>query len=683
FTPEERSSQSLARKLGETILACRLNARRSKDQVLERYLTRVYYGRLAYGVEAAARTYFGKSARDLDLAEAALLSGLPQSPARYDPLSHLEAAKQRQAVVLSRLRDEGYVSEEQAEAALQEPLRLAEVPFPIHAPHFVAYVRQWMEKNLPPEALDHGGLKVYTTLDLDLQITAEDLARRNLARLRDHNASDVALVATEVASGEILAMVGSADYFDASIDGEVNMALAPRQPGSALKPITYAVALGQGYTAATPLLDVPTNFLTRLKQPYSPNNYDATFHGPVSVRYALASSFNVPAVRVMNEVGVDSVLRLAWDLGITTLSDANRYDLSLTLGGGEVSLLELTSVYASFASGGLRRDPSVVTRVEDSAGQTLYRRQPSPALQVVSPQVAYLITDVLSDNHARAPAFGENSPLRLSRPAAAKTGTTGDFRDNWTVGYTPDLAVGVWVGNADNRSMRDVSGISGAAPLWHDFMEEALKTTPARGFSRPPGLVREEICEPTGLKPGPWCPERRLELFIAGTEPASIETYYRPAPACLPSGQSGPEGCPPGSTVEKVFTFVPEEAMAWASAAGLPLPQRAAYQAAPPGGDPVSLWVRLVSPGPGEVLALSREIPLESQQLVLEALAGGPTPVAQVELYDNGSLVETLRQAPYRTWWGLTPGEHSFRAVAYDGQGHRSESAPASVTVLP
>ncbi|MDP2663019.1 MAG: penicillin-binding protein, partial [Dehalococcoidia bacterium] len=336
-----------------------------------------------------------------------------------------------------------------------------------------------------------------------------------------------------------------------------------------------------------------------------------------------------------------------------------------------------------FASSGLRRDSSIVTRVEDFDGRALYRRQPSPALRVVSPQVAYLITDILADNHARAPAFGENSPLRLSRPAAAKTGTTSDFRDNWTVGYTPDLAVGVWVGNADNRSMRDVSGISGAAPLWHDFMEEALKTTPARGFSQPPGLVREEICEPTGLKPSPWCPERRLELFIAGTAPTSIETYYHPAPACLPTGQSGSEECPPGSTGEKVFTFVPEEAMAWASAAGLPLPQRPAYQAAPPGGDPASLWVRLASPGPGEALALSREIPLESQQLVLEALAGGPTPVTRVELYDNGNLVETLRQAPYRAWWRLTPGEHSFRAVAYDGQGHRSESAPAAVTVLP
>ncbi|MFQ5878821.1 MAG: penicillin-binding transpeptidase domain-containing protein [Dehalococcoidia bacterium] len=430
---------------------------------------------------------------------------------------------------------------------------------------------------------------------------------------------------------------------------------------------------------------MPTALLTRRRQPYAPNNYDATFHGPVSLRYALASSYNVPAVRVMQDVGVDAVLRLARELGITTLGDADRYDLSLTLGGGEVPLLELTAAYAALAAGGQRQEPAVVLRVEDAQGQLLYRWQPPPQRQVISPQVAYLITHILADNRARAPAFGHDSPLRLSRPAAAKTGTTSDFRDNWTVGYTPDLAVGVWVGNADNRPMRQVSGISGAAPLWHDFMEEVLKAAPARNFPRPQGLVEAPVCEPTGLTPGPWCPERRLDLFITGTEPTATESYYRPLAICLPTGEVATAQCPAPSVVERVFTFVPEEAIPWARAAGLPLPPLPPYRpgpasvAAAPGGP----WVALVSPGPESMLAISPEIPLSSQGLIVEAVAGGPSPPARVEVYHNDGLLAVLGQAPYRITWPLAPGEHHFQAAAYDGQGRQARSQVVRVTVLP
>ncbi|MBI2304749.1 MAG: penicillin-binding protein 1C [Chloroflexi bacterium] len=683
FTPQERASQSLTRKLWEIILAFRLSSQLSKDKILELYLNRVYYGHLAYGVEAAARTYFGKSAQNLDLAEASLLAGLPQSPARYDPFTHGKTAQERQAIVLSRMKEEGYISEGEAKAALDEPLRLAPAPFPINAPHFVAYVRQWIEDQLGPDALEQGGLRIYTTLDLDMQITAENLVQRRLFNLQEHDASDASLIALDVATGQVLAMVGSADYFDESIDGAVNMALARRQPGSAMKPIAYALALSQGYTAATPILDVPSTFLTRHNQPYAPNNYDATFHGPVSLRYALASSFNVPAIRVTQDIGVDGVLRLARDLGITTLGDGDRYDLSLTLGGGEVSLLELTLAYAAFASGGQGKDVAAVMRVEAARGGALYRWQPTSERQAISPQVAYLITSILSDNQARAPAFGHDSPLRLSRPAAAKTGTTSDFRDNWTVGYTPDLAVGVWVGNADNRSMRQVSGISGAAPLWHDFMEEILKMTPARDFDVPQGLVEEEICEPTGLKPGPWCPERRLELFIAGTQPTATESYYRPLPICLLNGQLSTSLCPPQYVVEKVFTFVPPEAIPWAMAAGLPLPPQFAP---PPEGEsnkPQEPWVSLVSPGPETILAISREIPPESQQLVLEAATRGLSALEKVEVYDNDSLLATRWGAPYLFAWPLAAGEHIFQAVAYVNEERRTQSQPVRILVLP
>ncbi|MBI2909606.1 MAG: penicillin-binding protein 1C [Chloroflexi bacterium] len=674
FTPQERSSRSLLRKLRETVLAFRLARELEKDRILELYLNRVYYGNLAYGVEAAARTYFGKSAQDLDLAEASLLAGLPQAPSRYDLFSHLEAAKERQATVLSLMKKAGYIDEVEAKAAREEPVQLGKAPFPIRAPHFVAYVRQWLEEKLGSEAMAQGGLRVYTTLDLDMQITAENMLVRHLSNLRENDASNAALVALDVATGQVLAMVGSPDYFDASIDGAVNMATAPRQPGSAVKPITYALALSKGYSAATPLLDVPTTLLTRRNQPYVPNNYDAIFRGPVSLRYALGSSFNVPAVRVMQDVGVDAFLRLASDLGITTLGDADRYDLSVTLGGGEVSLLELTGAYAAFAAGGERRESSPVLRVEDAQGRTLHRWQGGPGRRVVSPQVAYLITDMLADNNARAPAFGLNSPLRLSRPASGKTGTTGDFRDNWTVGYTPDIAVGVWMGNADNSAMRQVSGISGAAPLWHDFMEEVLKTNAPKEFARPPGLVEAEICEPTGLKPGDWCPERRMELFIAGTEPAGTETYYRPLP--VRDGGTAPRD------PERVYTFVPEEAIPWARAAGLPLPPLVEYSAAVDHNDraDVGFWVSLVSPGPEMQLAVSREIPLDSQRVIVEAVAGGDP--ERIEIYADGDLLAVRREAPFSAAWRLSPGEHRFRAVAYDRTGRRVESKVVRVMVM-
>ncbi len=696
LSPEERSSRSLWRKARETVLAFRLTRHLSKDEILELYLNQIYYGNLAYGVEAAAQTYFGKSARDLDLAEASLLAGLPQSPAAYDPLTNLETAKNRQETVLSLMAQAGYISEEEAQAALAEPLRFGERAFPIEAPHFVVYVRELLEEKLGAEVVEGGGLRVYTSLDLSMQTTAESIVRRQVAALRENKASNGALVALDADTGQILAMVGSADYFDEESDGAVNMALAPRQPGSSIKPITYAVALGRGYTAASPIPDVRTSFLTRSGELYVPNNYDATFHGLVSLRYALASSYNVPAVRVMQEVGVDTVLRLAHDLGITTLGDVDRYDLSLTLGGGEVRLLDLTAAYAAFAAGGLRREPVAILRVEDSAGKVLYEWKPPPDQRVLSPQVAYLITDILSDNGARSPSFGEDSPLRLSRPAAAKTGTTTDFRDNWTVGYTPELVVGVWVGNANNRPMRQVSGIAGAAPIWHDFMEEALKAASPEPFPRPEGLVEVDICEPTGLLPGPWCLERRRELFIAGSEPTVSESYYRGLAVCTLTGEPATPACPPQRVVERVYVSPPPEVIPWAREVGLPLAPTAPYDgatASPGSGqgltrseveaEPDGLRVRLVSPDPELVAEISGEIPREHQGLEVEALAWGSARPTVVELYADGALLASLAEAPYSVNWPLAEGRHVFQATAYDGQGNKAISQPVEVTILP
>jgi 1A family penicillin-binding protein len=685
LSPEERTSRSLWRKARETILAVRLTRDRSKDDILELYLNQVYYGNLAYGAEAAARTYFGKSARDLDLAEASLLAGLPQSPARYDPLANLPAAKARQATVLSLMEKDGYISREERQAALDELLRFREASFPVEAPHFVVYVRGLLEEMLGPEPVEQGGLRVYTSLDLDMQRTAEAIVSRRVAALRDNDASNAALVALDPETGQVLAMIGSTDYFDDDIDGAVNMALAPRQPGSSIKPITYAAALERGYTAATPIPDVRTSFLTRGGDLYVPNNYDATFHGLVSLRRALASSFNVPAVRVMNDVGIEPVLRLAYDLGITTFDDVDRFDLSLTLGGGEVRLLDLTAAFAAFADGGLRRESAAVLRVEDSSGEILYQWEPSPDRRVLSPQVAYLITDILSDDAARAPTFGLGSVLSLSRPAAVKTGTTSDFRDNWTVGYTPSLVAGVWVGNADNQPMQQVSGVTGAAPIWHDFMEAALDTTPREQFPRPEGLVHVDICEPTGLLPGPWCPERRRERFIAGTAPTAVETYYRPVEICLATGQPATPSCPPGQVVEQVYVFPPPEIIPWAREAGLPMLPEALLFGGPPSGptDGQTLAIALVSPDPELVVEISGEIPREHQRLAVEALVWGPARPTLVELYQDGDLLASLQEAPYRVSWPLSEGTHVFQAAASDDQGNRVMSESVKVTVLP
>jgi 1A family penicillin-binding protein len=689
LSPEERSSQSIQRKVRETILAFRLTRHLSKDKILELYLNQVYYGNLAYGVEAAAQTYFGKSARHLDLAEASLLAGLPQSPARYDPLTDLAAAKARQATVLSLMADAGYISREEARAALAEPVRFQESPFPIEAPHFVNYVRGLLEESFGADRVDQGDLRVYTTLDLDLQTTAEALVRQQVAALRDHQVSDGALVALDAATGQIRAMVGSADYFDEEIDGQVNMALAARQPGSSIKPITYAAALERGYTAATPLADVRTAFLTRKGELYVPQNYDGTFHGLVSMRYALASSYNVPAVRMMDEIGVDAVLRLARDLGITTLGDTNRFDLALTLGGGEVRLLDLTAAYAAFAAGGLRRDPVAILRVEDASGRVLYEWQPAPDQRVLSPQTAYILTDILADNNARTPGFGEDSPLRLSRPAAAKTGTTTDFHDNWTLGYTPGLVTGVWVGNADNRPMRQVSGVEGAAPIWHAFMEEALKAEPPQDFARPDGLVDVDVCEPTGLRPGPWCLEPRREVFAAGSEPTASETYYRALAVCATTGELATASCPPERRVQRVFIFPPPEVIPWAREAGLPLAPATPILAdemaapAPDGLDGQSPRLILVSPEPEAMAEISGEIPREHQGLEVEAVAWGAWQPAVVELYEDGELLAALREAPYRIRWPLAEGTHVFQAAAYDEQGNRVTSQSVKVTILP
>lgn len=533
LSDEERTQQTASRKIKEIILAAELTRRYSKDEVLDTYLNEIYYGNLAYGAQAAAQTYFHKDAKDLDLAEASLLAGLPQAPAVYDPFTNPDGALERQQQVLALMVETGKISQDQADAAAQEMQERIHALKPprtdtARAPHFVNYVRQVLEDQFGAQAIYRGGLHVKTTLDLKLQTLAEEAVRRQVDKLADRHVSNGALVALDPATGEILAMVGSKDFYDERIDGQVNVALRPLQPGSSIKPVTYLTAFEMGWTPATLIWDLPTTF-PAFPQPYKPVNYDGKFHGPVLVRTALANSYNIPAVKTLQFVGIPKMLETARRLGITTFGDPSQYGLSLTLGGGEVKLLELTGAYAVLANKGTRVAPTPILEITQSDGKVVWQHEVKGEL-VVRPQHAYLLTSILSDNAARTPAFGANSPLKLSRPAAVKTGTTNDFRDNWTIGYTPELVVGVWVGNSDHSPMQNVSGITGAAPIWHDFMEAALAGKPVRGFAVPGGLVEMEVCADSGAQPQA-CPKRVREVFAQDQGPVGKEgDWWRVCP---------------------------------------------------------------------------------------------------------------------------------------------------------
>jgi 1A family penicillin-binding protein len=715
LSPDERYERTLTRKMREAVLAWRIARRYSKDEILELYLNEIYFGNMAYGVEAAAQAYFGKHVRDLDLAECALIAGLPQAPVLYNPLENQKAAEKRQATVLGLMVKHGYLNDEQARQAEQEELHFASSRFPIRAPHFVMYVRGLLEKQLGLARLEQGGLQIYTTLDLELNETARDLVRYRLARLAEcadpiaasgggafgpgpttmtncppggHNVRNAALVALDPRTGEILAMLGSPDYFSARIDGAVNGTTALRQPGSSIKPITYAAALQKGtITPATMMLDERTAFLTKEGTPYVPLNYDLVFRGPVRLREALASSYNLIAVKVLDQIGVHSMTNLARRLGITTLDDPQRLGLAVTLGGGEVRLLELTAAFAAFADSGHSLQPVAIRRVEDYTGEILLSA-PSrsewgqePALDE---RIAYLITDVLSDDLARIPSFGEGSLLQLSRPAAVKTGTTTDFRDNWTVGYTPQLVVGVWVGNADNQPMREVSGIDGAAPIWHDFVEIALRGQPAQQFQRPGGLVEVEVCALSGLRPSHDCPHRVTELFLKGTEPVETCTMHQRIATDRATGQRATSDTPPEQIVERVYTVLPPDAQAWALGQRLPEP--------PPTLDEPSVNqypitnvqqppLVMTSPDPGAVFRLDPALPRTAQRIPVTARPGSEAALSQVTLLVDGLPLARFGSAPYQALWQLEPGRHVFMAEGMDANGHQVTSNQVWVSV--
>lgn len=520
--------RTIRRKLRELLVAITVDASFSKDEILELYLNEVPYGGSTYGIEEAAKRYFGKSARDLSLAESAMLAGLPAAPSVYSPFgSHIERAYARQAEVLRRMVEEEFISEEQAAEAKKEVLNFQEDVIDIKAPHFVMFVKELLARKYGEEVITSGGLIVRTTLDYPLHEAVQTIVTEEVDSLARLRVSNGASMVTDPETGEILSMVGSKDYFDFEHDGQVNVTLRPRQPGSSIKPITYATAFSKGKSPSTVINDSPITYHIPGSPPYSPVNYDGKYHGKVTLRTALASSYNIPAVKLLAEIGVNSMIDQAEKMGIDTWKDRSRFGLSLTLGGGEVTMYDMQEAYGTFANRGYTTNLNPILEITRYDGEVLYRN--TCALEdigctrerTLDERVAAQISNVLSDNIARAPAFGTRSVLFIpNQEVAVKTGTTNNLRDNWTIGYTSDYVVGTWVGNNDNTTMSYVaSGITGASPIWNEIMTLLLDPENPHRFETPENMVKVKICVPTGTLPCEACPLTREELFVPGSEP--------------------------------------------------------------------------------------------------------------------------------------------------------------------
>lgn len=599
IAPEERAQQSYARKIKEVILALEVTRRYPKEKILEWYLNYNSYGNLAYGVEAASQVYFGKGSQELSLAEAAMLAPIPQFPA-LNPINNPETAKERQWLALQAMVVTGDITAEEADAAFQEPLELrqsvAERFDILTAPHFALYVLDQVKNEFntvdDPYFIWRRGLQIYTTLDVELQKYAETVAREQIAALieQDKNATNASVVVIRNGTGEILAMVGSLDYNNEEIDGQVNVATANRQPGSSFKPYVYLTALQEGMTSANMLLDVATAWPQADGTYYRPENYDRRYHGPVSLRNSLARSYNIPAIRLMEQVGIADALRTAHKLGINGLDRGlNYYGLNLVLGGGEVSLLDHTYAYSVLGNGGVmigepvlpfeqrggfrNLNPVSLLLVRDTDGAFVKAYDQPQTERIVSAEVAYLMADIMSDDVARAPAFGANTDLTIpGRRVAAKTGTTDGFKDNWTMGFTPQVTVGVWVGNTDNESMRNVTGLSGAAPIWNAVMQKVHEDEPVIWYNRPPGITDSAVCVPSGLLPTPSCLNQRNEIFVAGTEPTVKDNIWQTFEVDTETGLLASPTTPPERRESRTYQILPQEANDWVRESGIAQP---------------------------------------------------------------------------------------------------------------
>ncbi|MDD8026376.1 MAG: penicillin-binding protein 1C [Acidobacteriota bacterium] len=629
-----RFRRTVPAKIREAWLAVRLDHTLSKEGILLQYLNRISYGNQAFGIEAASRLYFDKPSSGLSLAESAFLAAVPRAPTVLNPYRAFAGVKRRQEEILRRMHGLGYVDAAALERALREPIGLRPAAERFRAPHFCDWILSRVPTDERPRIAE-----IRTTLDAGLQAKVEALIRNSLARLERKGVTNAAAVVMDNVSGDVLAMAGSRDFFDAGHDGQVNGALAPRQPGSTLKPITYGLGLERGLTAATILEDDPTPFATP-GGAFTPENYDESFHGAIRLRSALASSYNVPAVAVLQALGPDLLYAKLRELGFAGLKQPpGFYGVGLTLGNAEATLLELVRAYAALAREGVYRGERSILRTTGKDGKIREGEPPVPPRRVFTSVSAYIITSILSDRDARIPSFGYLSPLNLPFAAAAKTGTSKDFRDNWTIGYTPSVTVGVWAGDFSGKPMQSVSGVTGAGPLFRDILQLAAAERPAGSFVEPAGIVRAEICPLSGLRPGPRCAGIIREVFAAGTEPDKT------CPLTHAQAASGAGRGPAG-----VGTHVPASGLA------------------------------VLSPADGDVFKLDPVLRGEFQSIRLRAVLAEGFRTGVVEWWVNGEKIGESGP-PYGLAWRLKPGSYTIKARARSDSGP-AESPPVRITVL-
>jgi 1A family penicillin-binding protein len=681
LTPE----RTVTRKIKEFILTVQIERKYSKDEILQMYLNEVPFGGTVWGVETAAQTYFGKSVNDLDLIESAILAGIPQRPSVYSPYSSTpDAYVSRAEDVLRRMREDGYIDEEQQETAIEmlDDVEFQEQGASFKAPHFVQYVQKVLEERYGENIIELGGLTVTTTLDIDLQEEAQKVVSDEIEDIEYLDITNGAAVVMNPETGEILAMVGSKDFSDPDYDGQVNVTLSLRQPGSAIKPITYVTALKQGYTASTLLMDVPTEFPGGASNPpYKPVNYDGEYRGPIQVRYALGNSINVAAVKMLALTGIGNVLETAYDLGLTSLEPTretlNRVGLSLTLGGGEVRLLELTTAYSAFMNQGYNVEPTAILKVIDSNEKVLEDVKPKKKKRVLSEEEAFLITDILSDNGARQMVFGTNSLLNIpGRQIAVKTGTTNDKRDNWTVGGNSQVVVGVWVGNNDNSPMKQVaSGVTGASPIWRAILLEALSGKPNVTFSQPSRIVSAQVDSLSGYSAHDGFPERS-EYYVRGTEPGEDVVHVK-LKICKKDGKlATPSDIARNDYEEKEYFVIKvddptagqNDPNKWQEGVDAWITGQGDDRYHPPNdycgtGNPVN--VEFVSPKDHD-----SDLP---NKFNVRAKADSTEEIDELELILDGASLITFSKPPYSYDVDLVDGVHKIKARAKDKRGNESD----------
>ncbi len=661
--------RTITRKLKEFILTVQIERHYTKDQILLMYLNESPYGGSAYGVQTASETYFGKPVAELNLAQSAILAGLPQSPTRYSPTSG-RLYVDRATEVLRRMREDGYISHDQELSARSDvaSLTLATPSGLLKAPHFVFYVKNLLEERYGRDVVEQGGLRVTTTLDLDLQQKAQTAVSEEIEKVKNLHITNGAAMVIDSPTGQILAMVGSKGWDDPDYDGKFNVTTASRQPGSAIKPIVYLTGLEKGYTAATLLMDTKTSFPAGDKPEYVPENYDGKFRGPMLVRDALGNSINVPAVKMLSLVGIRDMMQMGYELGLTTLQptpqNLQRVGLSVALGGGEVKLIDLGTAYSTFANGGKKVDPVAILKVTDKDGRVLEEVKAglTAGRQIISAEEAFIISSILSDAKAREITFGPRSAINIAgRTIAVKTGTTNDKRDNWTIGWTNlGPVVGVWVGNNDNSPMKEVaSGVTGAAPIWRRIILAALANRNEESFTPPSGIVSSDIDKVSGF-PAHDGFDAKQEFFVRGTEPNGPDPVHKLVRNC-------------NGDQKEYFYFKEEDPFGkdgqnkWQEGILSWLNNQADPRYHPPtAGCDSGNQLNLNIAEPGD------HSQVNSNDVKIRLDISSPNQINKVDFVVDGQVKETLTSSPWEVVINMPTGSHHIEVKATDGSGQQA-----------